>query len=604
MSSVNDWDQARELVRDRLDFVGLVEEYVSLEERGKGYWGLCPFHTEETPSFTVTPSMGIFKCFGCGEGGDVFDFFMQIENCSFKEALSRLASRVDVDLPESNEAGQSSYKERLLAVTRYARDRYREAFKSEVGEIARKYMLDRGYNGATLKKFEVGYAPEGWRNLIKALERDGYELEHAAEVGLIRTSDSGRVYDAFRNRIVFPIRNPGGDVVAFGGRVMDSNDEDVPKYINSPDSPIFHKRKVLFGLPEARRTIRDTGRCLLVEGYTDVMMCHQEGFQSAVATLGTALTEQHVLQLKRLAEELVLVYDGDSAGQRAARKGGQLALENGLQATVVLISEEQDPADLLEEGDPREFEARLENRRSFFEFFVEGLIEEYSLGNAESKERILREVQPLLSNLSSVVKREEMVSLLAERVDLREEVVRGVLERQRKDDSSERTKPQSASEGVKKRTGELIEEVFFRSLIQHPEQLEEVLDLLSVEDFVADRNQELMSALFDLQESDRSFGGENWMDFADEEYSAYLAGLLSWNEESRLAEGTDPIRIAQKIKTLDSTRRERAELSRELARQDDQIGAGDLDESKKLLLEEVTNLKSREERDRTDSSES
>lgn len=599
MASSDDWETAKERVRDRVDFVGLVEEYVTLEERGKGYWGLCPFHTEDTPSFSVTPSMGIYKCFGCGAGGDVFDFYMEIESCDFKEALRRLADRVDVELPSSSGSGDDSRvpdrKQRLRDVTEYAADRYREAFRSEVGESARNYMKNRGYEDETLETFGIGFAPDGWRNLTKALKRDGYDLEDALEAGVVRRNDSGRVYDAFRGRIIFPIEDRSGNVVAFGGRILDPEDEESPKYLNSTDTPIFHKRQLLYGFPQARSSIRETGRCLLMEGYTDVMMCHQEGFESAVATLGTALTEQHVQQIKRTTDEVVLVYDGDRSGRRAARKGGEIALKNGLEVSVVIMPGETDPDDLLTE-EPEAFRSYLEDRKDFLEFFMDWMVEEHSLDSASDKEEILREFYPLLKGISSAIQRGETLAWLAERLRLSEDVVRKVLNRfgssRNKRRNSDRDEEAEAT--IKTETGELIEEIFFRSLAQHPESFEEVLDLLSVKDFEAKANRRLMNALVDLRQSEQSFDGENWMEFVDDELSGYLAGLLSWNEASHLAEGTDPVEIAKKIERLDSARRERTELLRELNEQDETNGPGELDEAKKALLEEVSNLKSRE----------
>jgi DNA primase len=596
MSSTNDWEDAKERVRDRIDFVGLVEEYVNLEERGKGYWGLCPFHTEDTPSFSVTPSMGIFKCFGCGEGGDVFDFYMEIENCDFKEALRRLAERVDVDLPSGTDEETSNRRSRLREISNYAAKCFRGAFWGDPGKQAREYMSDRGYDRETLEAFDVGYAPDGWQNLIKALKRDGYDLEEARDVGLIRTSDNGRPYDAFRNRIMFPIRDLSGDVVAFGGRIL-NGDDDTPKYVNSTDSPIFHKRQILYGFPKARNSIRESGRCLLVEGYTDVMKCHQEGFSSAVATLGTALTEQHVQQVKRNTNELVLVYDGDVSGRQAARDGGEIAIQQGLDVSVLLMPEDEDPADVLSDS-PESFRERLADRQSFMTFLFDWMVEEHSLEDAGSKETILKEFYPVLTAIDSEVEREETLGWLAEELGLREEVARNTLRKFHDQNRSSSSRPESdeeqTSESMKRQTGELIEEIFFRSLVHHSENFEEAMTVLVPSDFVSETHQDLLRSLKELAESERGFSGENWMEFVDDRHSSYLAGLLSHNEESRLAEGTDPVEIANKIKTLDSAKRERAALLRELAEQDSESDPGTLDDAKKGLLKEVMNLKTRE----------
>lgn len=605
MPSVDDWETAKETVRERLDFVGLVEEYVTLEERGKGYWGLCPFHSEDTPSFQVTPSMGIYKCFGCGQGGDVFDFYMEIENCDFNEALRRLAERVDVELPSTGaDSGENSLRNRLFDVNDYAAEKYSSVFWDDVGDEARDYMLDRGYTEETLEQFDVGYAPEGWRNLTKALNRDGYDLKDAFKAGLIRKSDSGdNVYDTFRNRVVFPIRNLSGYVVAFGGRTLEGSDAETPKYVNSPESPIFQKRETLYGLTQARSTIRETGRCLMMEGYTDVMMCHQEGYESAVATLGTALTENHAQTLKRYLDEVVLIYDGDQSGQRAARRGGRIALDNGLKATVIILPGEKDPADILQEG-PERFEELLETRRSYLDVLFDWLCEEHSLDNAESKERILEEFAPLIQGISSRVRREEKIGWLADRIGLRESLVRQTLQDQSSSQSRSRPSARNGRDtnNVKTGSGELIEEVFFRSLVSNPERFEESLNQINVKDFAAEANKSLMRALLQIRESAERFSPENWLDRLSEDQRRYLAGILSQNDDSRLAEGLDPVEVARKLKTLDSAAREMDELSRELAQQDDRNGPGEFDESKKVLLKEVMNLKAQEESDPADNS--
>lgn len=599
MTKKTDWEAAKERIRDRVDFVGLVEEYVSLEERGKGYWGLCPFHTEDTPSFSVTPSMGIFKCFGCGEGGDLFDFYMKIENCNFSEAMKRLADRTNVELPQTSESNDttSGHTSDLREITNYAMERYEEAFWSAVGERARNYMRNRGYTEDLLEEFNIGFAPEGWRNLTKALKRDGYDLEKAKEAGLVRTSDDGRVYDAFRNRILFPIHDRSGDVVAFGGRILESEDDNVPKYLNSTDSPIFHKRQTLYGFTKARETIRDTGRCLLMEGYTDVMMCHQVGYDSAVATLGTALTEQHIQNIKRNTDEIVFIYDGDESGRQAIRDGGEIALENNLNVSVVLMPPDKDPADLLQHN-KTEFERHLDSKKSYINFLFDWMENKYTLDNAENKEKILREFYPVLRSISSDIKRDEKIGWLSDKLKLDEKVVRSFLKRvYKKETGSSRTSrssgEQETEQKLKNQSGELIEEIFFRSLVQNTEKFGEAVEILQPKDFSAKANRDLMRALKEIESEDLSFSGENWIELVDESRKSYVAGILSWNEISRIAEGTDPVEVASKIKNMDAAKRESDELMQELAQQDERQGAGELDESKKILLEEVMNLKSK-----------
>lgn len=594
MSGSAEWERVREEIRSRVDFVSLAEDYVTLEQRGKSHWGLCPFHAEDTPSFAVTPEMGIFKCFGCGEGGDVYDFVMAVEGCDFMGALRMLGERVGVELPGSGARGPDGDgpRQRMLSLNQDAAERYVECFWSERGRKARRYLLERGYEEELLREFEVGYSPDEWEYLTGIVREGEHDLEDALELGLVGENDDGGYYDRFYDRVMFPIHNLGGRVIGFGGRRL-SEDVDAPKYFNSPESPVFRKREFLYGLPQARRAVRESGRCLLMEGYTDVLRCHQEGFEHAVATLGTALTEEHVTVLKRYTEEVVLVYDGDEAGIRAARRGGRVALEGGLEASVVLLPAGRDPDDLLRE-DPAVFRDHLEEREPYLRALFDWLAEETDPGTARGKETILKGLVPLIANLSTEVRRREAVAWLASRLSVEESLVYDLLSGRRGDPDDG-----SVRDRLKRQGSQTIEEVFFRSLAFHPEAFEEALERVEAEDFSDPRSRHLLEALEELRRDEVDFSPEAWMDRLSGEASEYLAGLLSWSDESRFASGIDPLKVAEKLR-VDASRRERGRLARTLSERDSGTEAGRLSEEKKELLRRTLENKLEEGRSRGD----
>lgn len=596
MGSFSEWESVKEKIRDRVDFVSLVEEYVTLEEKGSRYWGLCPFHSEDTPSFAVTPDMGIFKCFGCGQGGDLFEFFMEIESCDFPEAMERLGERCGIELPDGSheeQEGEKSKRSRLLDINEYCKEKFASVFWDDVGSQARNYMLDRGFTEDVLKKFNIGYAPDGWDNMKRALKRDGYDLADAIEAGVLGKSDEGRVYDKFRDRIMFPIRNRGGRTVGFGGRVIEENEEE-PKYLNSKDTPVFSKRTTLYGLRVARDHIRDAGYAMVMEGYTDVIRCHQEGFTSAVGALGTALTEQHARLLKRFTDEVVLVYDGDQAGQQAARRGGQEVVTNGMKASVVLLPDGLDPADVLSDED-RSFKKLLNDRTPYFEALYDWLTSEVSPDDADGKEKILKEMAPAVMGIESDIRRREKIDWLSGRLRLEADFVRDEILSSQSQSGPDKAGPSDITRKIKEQTGETIDEVFFRSLASNPGQFEEALEFLSVNSFQSERSRRLMKCLKEIQESDRSFTPRMLYDMAPDKDKGYLEQLFVSGDSSKFAEGTDPVNVAKKIQKLDSSRHERDELAREIMQHEKEGGSGTLDETKRELLRQIVKHKSNEE---------
>ncbi len=588
MSVERDWEQAKEQIRDRLDISEVVRDYVRLEQKGKRYWALCPFHNEDTPSFAVTPEMGIFKCFGCGKGGDVFSFVMEMENCEFPEAMRQLAERTGVELPESKEGAEvRSRRQQFFELNRYAADKYRYAFNSDVGKKAREYMLERGFSEETLEEFEIGYAPPGWDNLLRALKRDGRDVEKAHELGLISVSNDN-VFDMFRDRVIFPIHDLSRRVVGFGGRALDTSD-DTPKYLNTPETPIFSKSHLLYGLCQARSRVREQESCLIMEGYTDVMRCHEEGFENAVAALGTALTASQVQLLKRYIDELVLVYDGDEAGKQAARRGGEVALDNGVRPRVVILPEGSDPADVLADSSER-FRELLDNARPFLQVLYDWLCAEIDVQTATGKEKIINVLMPLIDKLPGQLQKEEAIKWLATRMGADEAFLFQQLS------SLNRGQNRQLRQRLQEQSGQTLEEIFFVSLAQHPEKFEDAINKISKKDFSSKRSKVIIGALFEIKNRGEQFSPQKWLKETPAEHHSYLAGLLSNEESAEFAADIDPLEVATMVKNK-SIRRERSELARALSKQDKESDPGSLDEAKKALLEQTIEMKRQEEQD-------
>lgn len=362
-------DDAVGTVREASEIVEVIGAVVPLKRDGRNFKALCPFHREKTPSFKVFPPSQRFKCFGCGVGGDVFTFVQMHYHIGFREALEMLAEKAGVELKRSKKAAErASGKKGLLRLLDAACSFYESALGSPEGEGAREYLASRGFSGEMLKRFRIGWAPRSGRVLSEDMTRKGAGAKWLEAASLARTGRDGSPFDFFRGRVTFPIGDATGKVIAFGARTLG---DDEPKYLNSADSPVFSKGRGVFGLDLAAPAIREKGRVIVVEGYTDVMMCHQGGLKETVATLGTAFTDAHASLLSRYADEVILVFDSDVAGLRAAERAVDGAAIAGANAKVVVLPEGEDPCDTIRERGPGAFEELLESAVPAFDFKLE-----------------------------------------------------------------------------------------------------------------------------------------------------------------------------------------------------------------------------------------
>lgn len=411
-------------IENATDIVEIISESVSLKRTGRNYTGLCPFHSEKAPSFSVNPDKRIFYCFGCQAGGNVFSFLMKNENMSFPEAVRSLAKRYNIDIPERqlspSEKKRIGEKEDLLKINERAMNYFHWVLKNSGGKRAMAYLKKRGMSDTIIDTFRIGYAPPGWDNLIRLLHQKRVPLGIAEKSGLIipRNERNGH-YDRFRDRIIFPIFDLRSKVVGFGGRVMDDS---LPKYLNSPESPVFDKSRSLYGLHLAKKACRQSGTVFITEGYFDVLSMYQHGVENTVATLGTSLTQAHARSIKGYAKRVVLVFDSDAAGVKAAHRGIGIFRTENLDTRILVLPSGYDPDSFMVERGPEEFEKLAEGAFSVIAFLTESAVKKHGL-SVEGKLRIISELREILGTVQDPVERSLYMKQFAERIDVEESAI-------------------------------------------------------------------------------------------------------------------------------------------------------------------------------------
>lgn len=402
----------------------VVGQYVNLKRSGSNLFGLCPFHGEKTPSFSVSPDKGIYYCFGCHKGGSVINFEMEIEGLSYPDAVRALAKRAGLEVPE-DEQYQSRYRqqERLWALHKEAARFFHSRLYAPIGANALQYATGRGMPKSILTKFGIGYAPDSWTDLVDYLRSKNYTDQELRDSGLVTVSQkNGNLFDRFRDRLMFPIIDVRGNVIGFGGRIMNSSDKSAAKYLNSPETLIFNKRKNLFALNLAKKS--KLGYLILVEGYMDAIALHQYGFDCAVASLGTALTEDGANLLSRYTDQVVLIYDGDEAGQNATQRAIPILEKAGLQVKVLKMRDAKDPDEYLKKFGADRFRILLEESANRVEYQLNAILKKYDLRDDEQKVQYLQESAGLIGSLSSAVQREVYGGRVAEAAGISEDAMK------------------------------------------------------------------------------------------------------------------------------------------------------------------------------------
>ena len=399
----------------------VVGQYVALTRRGSNLFGLCPFHGEKTASFSVAPEKGIFYCFGCHKGGGVINFIMEIENLSYPDAVRFLAKRAGLEVPDdSAESSQYKKKERLWALCKDAARFFNEQLKTPAAAEARAYAHKRGLSPSTVTRFGLGFAPNAWTALLDAMVSKGYTKQELLDAGLVlQNREKGTFYDRFRNRLMFPIIDVRGNVIGFGGRVMDDS---TPKYLNSPETLIFNKRRNLFGMNIVKKSKQDY--IILTEGYMDAIALHQYGFDCAVASLGTSLTQEHADMLSKYTNEVVLTYDGDEAGQNATRRAIPMLERTGLRVKILRMQGAKDPDEFLKKYGADRFKLLLKGSENQAEYRLRSLQMRFDLTNDEQKVEFAKQAAELISTYSTMVEREIYATRAAEMAGLTPEVMK------------------------------------------------------------------------------------------------------------------------------------------------------------------------------------
>lgn len=479
-----------EEVRSRSDIVSVIGRYVRLKRAGSGYTGLCPFHNEKTPSFHVNPARQMYKCFGCGVGGNVLTFVMEYENLTFPEAMEMLAQEAGIELPKqeltAQQKQQESLRQTLLEINKKAARYYFALLKSPRGKPGYDYLTGRGLSDETILHFGLGYAGQGGGELYQYMKKEGYSDSVLKETGLFKMDERG-AYDKFWNRVMFPIMDANNRVIGFGGRVMG---DAKPKYLNSPETKIFDKSRNLFGLNYAKRGKRSN--MILCEGYMDVIALHQAGFTNAVASLGTAFTEQQANLIRRYTDEVLLTYDSDGAGIKAAMRAIPMLRRAGITGKVIHMEPYKDPDEFIKNLGAEEFEKRMEEAQNSFFFEIEVIKKNYSMSDPEQKTKFIHETARKLLVFEDKIQRDNYLEAVAARYNIKTEDLRQLVVRYGNQMPSgyqevmEERQQERIRKGKKKETREGISysyRLLLSWLIEEPKLFVQIREWVKPEDF-------------------------------------------------------------------------------------------------------------------------
>lgn len=526
-------------IKYRNDIESVMAPYVALKRRGKNLVGLCPFHNEKTPSFTVYPENGSFYCFGCGVGGDVFSFVRQIENLDYIDAVKLLAERSGVTLPQDGyDDSMQKLKNTIFEINRETARFYHSYLMSPEGKWALDYLTGRGLSITTIKHFGLGAAPDGWDNLIKHLKSKGYGIPDMIQANVVGKSQRGTYYDRFRKRVMFPIINIRGKVIGFSGRAMPGEDKAGGKYVNTSDTPVYKKSENLFAMNYAKNHCDE--RVILVEGNMDVISLHQAGFPNTVAALGTSFTEEQAKLLSRYTKEIVLIMDSDAAGQKAVRRASEILQNTGLQIRVVVLPDGKDPDEYIKKHGAARFKALLQGAVSEIEYKLLTAVEGIDTNSDDGKLQYLSRAAEIIAESSDVMTRDLYIGRLCDKYGVSRaaletkvsDIRKRKVKQREKREFEEITRPKFDRTDVnpEKRlypAGAVAEETVIAILMQHPDFYETAVERLSPDNMLTSLNRRIYKALCECVESGRSPDLTYFGEMLTSSEMGYLASLCN-----------------------------------------------------------------------------
>jgi len=576
------------LVRDKSRIDEVVREHVALKSAGSSLKGLCPFHDEKTPSFHVTPSKGFWYCFGCGEGGDVFSFIQKVEHSTFSEAVEKLANKYNISLryEENYTNPNTGQRSKVLEANKIASEFYQNNLESPEAEIGRKFLKERGFDKNSAQLFNIGYANKNWDNLTKFLKQKGFTEQELVFAGLSITGQKG-TYDRFRGRLIWPIKDASGEVVGFGARRLFDDDQG-PKYLNTPETLVYKKSQVLYGLDQAKKEITSKKQVVIVEGYTDVMACHLSGVKTAVATCGTAFGEDHARILRRFlmdeeqfTGEIIYTFDGDEAGQKAALKAFNLDQTFSTRTFVAIEKNGLDPCDLRQKSGNDAIVALIASKVPLFEFVIKNAISKFDLNNAEGRVLALKAAAPIVSNIKDKALKPEYVRLLAGWLGIEINSVEQAVKDNNRQIRTVAVAPQN-NQNNKENIESSIEKEALKLIFQFPLLVSEWIKQINVETFTQSKFRELFEVLEKIVVSDDLISKlleEN----EDEEFKNIIAAL-SVEDFKAIVDKKYVDSIFARLLEL-STSRTIADLKSQLQRLEPETNSKDHDKMFQDLLE-------------------
>lgn len=546
-----------EEIKTRLDIVEVISSYLRLQKAGRNWRALCPFHNEKSPSFMVSQERQIWHCFGCGESGDIFSFIMKLEGVEFKDALAQLAERAGVRLEKFNPVNQGS-RQKIYKISELAAKSFQDNLSGPQGDAANSYLLSRALQPKTIKEFRIGYSLNSWDSLINYLKNKGVTPKDLFGAGLAVKRDFNNAalgskeeynedkeyYDRFRNRIMFPILDIAGRIVGFSARVMPGEDDKMGKYINTPETLVYNKSKIIYGLDKAKLSIRKRNFCILMEGQLDVIMSHQAGVKNAVATSGTALTLDHLAIIKRYTKNLALCFDSDEAGVSATKRAIDLSIAAGFTTKVIIISHGKDPAEIIKQN-PKLWAEAIKDKKPTIAFYFDKVLGRYDVNNVDDKKRISEELLPVIKLIPNRIEKSYYLQELARRIKVDEKDLE-ILLRETKDAYVAPTSYKKKNNPLRKNNSrrEQLEELILGILLLYPENIKSIIENINPQWF-SPTYEQILKDLKQISSEENGFNLNKILERYDESLRKDLNLVMFKTQQGVDERGLKPERAIQ-----------------------------------------------------------